>query len=96
MGQDMDDIDPLLIVPDLRDEAVFVASNVEDGTLPNRICVREVEPCLCQVRPLGVSGDPIPIFQRMFGIGVDFPKLAQSLPADDSHRCFPSKIMFST
>jgi hypothetical protein len=95
MGQDMDDVDPLLIVPDLRDEAVFIASNVEDGTFSNRIGVREIEPCLDQVRPLGVFGDPIPIFERLFGVGMNFPKLAQSLPADDSHQYSFSKKLCS-
>jgi hypothetical protein len=86
MGQDMDDVDPLLIVPDLRDEAVFVASNVEDGTFSNRIGVWEIEPCLDQVRPPGVFGDPIPILKRLFCVGVNFPKHTQSLSADDPHR----------
>src|SRR5262249_39726898 len=93
MGQDMDDVDPLLIVPDLRDEAVLVASNVEDGTISNRIGVREIEPRLDQVRPPGVFGDPIPIFERLFGVGMNFPKLAQSFPADDSHQYSSSKVM---
>jgi hypothetical protein len=74
----MDDVDPLLIVPDLRDEAVFVASNIEDSTFSNRIGMGEIEPRINQIRPCGVFGDPIPIFERLFGIGMDFPKLARA------------------
>ena len=96
MGQDMDDVDPLLIVPDLRDEAVFIASNVEDGTFSNRIGVREIEPCLDQIRPLSMFSDPIPILKRLLGGGMDFPKFAQSLSADDPHQCSSSNVMLST
>jgi hypothetical protein len=87
MGQNMDDVDPLLIVPDLRNEAVFVASNIEDSTFSNRIGMGEIEPRINQIRPYGVFGDPIPIFERLFESPRDSRRqfsLSQAAVADSS------------
>jgi hypothetical protein len=46
----VNDVDPLFIISDFRDEAVFVASDVEDCTLPNRISVGKIAARLSQVR----------------------------------------------
>jgi hypothetical protein len=91
----MNNVNSPLIVPDLRNEAVLVASDVEDGALSDRVGVGEITPRSGQGRPFGMFGDPVPVLERLPGIGMLFPELAQRLPADNSHASYPSELMLS-
>jgi hypothetical protein len=82
VGQNVNDVNPLLIVSDLGDEAILVPSDIEDSTSADRIGVWKIAARLGQVGPFGVFRYPIPVFERLFGVGMRFPKLAQGLPAD--------------
>lgn len=74
MGQNVDDVNPLPIVPDLDDEPELVAADIEDRAIANRVGVREVAACFNQVCPKCVFGNAKPVFERVFGIGMNFPK----------------------
>jgi hypothetical protein len=74
------DKDRLPVVPDLGDQPVPVAGNVERGAVQNRIGLRKVAPDPIETLPSGPFGYPIPSVERFGGIRVLAAVPQQGLP----------------
>jgi len=76
-----------MLVENLRDQPVFVAADVKDCAITDRIGVRVCLPDLGEVAPPGSAHRFKPLLQRSLGVPVRplIPELSEPFPADDVH-----------
>jgi hypothetical protein len=80
----------LKIVPNARNQSIFIAADVENGQgiivgSMNAIGVRVIAPDILEAFPFCMSGRLIPLPQRPFRIGIPLPELPQRLQTDYAH-----------
>src|SRR5437588_11573171 len=85
MCEDVADVDHLPAVPDDCDEAVFVASHIEDRENAHGVCVPEVLAYFRNSLPFGALRHSVPMHQGLQGILVLFCEVGDGRFADDPH-----------
>ena len=75
MGQNISDSNYLCSVINLRDQAILVATNIEDRAIAIKVSVRITLLNLCQILPLHFGGNSIPGIDGRFAVGMLADKL---------------------
>jgi hypothetical protein len=70
-------VDPLRLVPDPGNQAVIVSLDVKDRAITDRIGMTKAFPHLRETLPGGLARNIVPVQQRIFGVGMFFPKLPE-------------------
>ena len=70
---------------DLRDEAILVASNVEDDERSHEVGRIERLFNVGEARPVGASSHAVPMVQRLVGVGMLLTEDPDRLVADNMH-----------
>ena len=86
MGENAEDEDSLRIVVHSRDQPVAVAFDVEHGSPPDNVRVREIAAHVRKIAPMGVLRNPEPIQQGSVSIGVPGGEAQNRRLADHSHQ----------
>jgi hypothetical protein len=87
MRQDVANVQSLAIEVNGDDQAILVATNVEHREFSHLIdAAPHVFANVGEPFPLGLTGQPIPSHERLFGVGMEVPKRAKGFLGDDMHR----------
>src|SRR5262245_55517295 len=90
--EDVFDEDFLVSIVYFRNQAIVIAFDIEDRASPYGVGMPKSPAHIRKITPVGFPRQLVPLFQRCLGIGMFFPKLAQSPFADDSHLAILSRV----
>jgi hypothetical protein len=82
-------INHLLVIFDLYDQTIFIATDIEDRTIINRIGMWKDDFYISDRSPRCLCRGAIPMVQWRFSVPVLFPEFAQFLLADNAQAATP-------
>jgi hypothetical protein len=85
VGEELFDVNPLALVHHANDEAVVVASDIEDRQIAHHIRCRKRLANVLKVLPFSLNGRIEPHLQGRFGVSVSRSSLEEAALADDVH-----------
>ena len=81
----MANIEPAAIEVDRSNQAIFIAADIENDPIVDLIGRWESRPQAFKARELALPDNLVPAQERLFAIGIPFPKDNQSFARDHVH-----------